>query len=45
MDSPKPAFGCEAVVNPTDAVYLTYRNLWFYDCYAASATATYRITA
>ncbi|QAY89429.1 hypothetical protein CUN63_05545 [Pseudomonas sp. ACM7] len=29
------AFGCVAVVNPAYAVCLTYRNLWFYDCYAA----------
>ena len=29
------AFGCEAVVNPADAVCLTYRNLRFYDCFAA----------
>ncbi|MCE6977106.1 hypothetical protein EI534_06695 [Pseudomonas frederiksbergensis] len=29
------AFGCEAVVNPIDAVCLTHRNLWFYDCFAA----------
>jgi hypothetical protein len=29
------AFGCEAVVNPTDAVCLTHRDFWFYDCCAA----------
>jgi len=29
------AFGCEAVVIPADAACLTYRNDWFYDCFAA----------
>ncbi|PAU57280.1 hypothetical protein BZL43_14725 [Pseudomonas sp. PICF141] len=29
------AFGCAAVVSPINAVSLTHRNLWFYDCCAA----------
>ncbi|QDV96029.1 hypothetical protein FFH90_017690 [Pseudomonas sp. ATCC 43928] len=29
------AFGCEAVASPADAVCLMYRNLRFYDCFAA----------
>ncbi|ATE77608.1 hypothetical protein CNN82_14655 [Pseudomonas frederiksbergensis] len=45
------AFGCEAVVNPANAVCLMHRNVWFYDCSAAerslasSTAATDRITA
>ncbi|MDT9678476.1 hypothetical protein F6R97_28650 [Pseudomonas sp. JV414] len=31
----EPAIGCEAVVNPADAVCLTHREFWFYDCCAA----------
>ncbi|MDF9778660.1 hypothetical protein OKW11_005617 [Pseudomonas baetica] len=45
------AFGCIAVVSPADAVCLTYRNDWFYDCFAAerslagSAAATKGVAA
>ena len=45
------AFGCEAVVSPADAVCLTHREFWFYDCCAAerslagSTAATDRIAA
>jgi hypothetical protein len=28
-------FGCVAVVNPANAVYLMHRKFWFDDCYAA----------
>ncbi|MGF6399658.1 hypothetical protein ABH905_003324 [Pseudomonas frederiksbergensis] len=29
------AIGCEAVVNPADAVCLMHPRFWFYDCFAA----------